>query len=78
MAERAHAEDSTTGRVPVTKPHHIDPADLAHVTGGLVSGDGGCVRPNPFVDRFLESLKKLPPPNGLPTQLGPFGPRQPK
>jgi hypothetical protein len=25
----------------------IDSTNLAHITGGLVSGDGGCVRPLP-------------------------------
>jgi hypothetical protein len=60
----------------MNKPTTIEDAELAAVTGGIV--EGGCVVPDPMVTRFLESLKKVPPPNGLPTQLGSIGTSQPK
>ena len=43
----------------------IDPTQLAHVAGGLVSGDGGCIRPLPT---------GLPPPT---QPRGPFDQKMP-
>ena len=59
----------------MNKPTDIDLTDLAHVTGGLVSGDGGCV-----IDRFPppRSPKETTPPWPLGTPKNPWPEGMPK
>ena len=53
----------------MNKPAHIDNADLAHVTGGLIAGGPGCVLRKPQYPRDFprgpwpnERMPKIPPP----------------